>query len=54
MISIEEIEKVLQAMDKADPDAEDEELEAIRNGLCFALGERGTADSFIRNYVSDE
>lgn len=45
-----EIEQVLVAMDKADPDFEDEEMEAMRNAFGFVLGQQSIQE-FISYYI---
>jgi hypothetical protein len=53
MITQSEIEKVQQAMDSADPDGEDPELEAMQRAFRFVLGYEGTAEDFISMHVEE-
>jgi len=54
LIDEAQVRKVAERIDKLDPEAEDDELQAMYNALRFTLGYEGDADAFIRMYVSDE
>jgi hypothetical protein len=54
MISEAEIHEVLAAIDEADPDFEDEGLEAMRDAFRFALGQgERTAKEFIEYHIGE-
>lgn len=49
-----EIAKVINQIDKVDPEFEDEQLQAYRDALQFAIGyDDRSADQFITHYVGD-
>lgn len=54
MQSEADIKKVLEAANKADPDADNEDMRAIQDVLSWVLGSDGhTAESFIEYHIQD-
>lgn len=50
----EELDEVVAAIDEADPNQDDEELQGMRNALRFAAGYEGdSAKAFINMYVAE-
>lgn len=47
-----EITQAIKAIDEADPNEEDEFLQAVRAGLRFAMGYEGSLESFVAMYIA--
>jgi hypothetical protein len=53
MVSLKDVNKVLDAIDLADPEGDDAELQAMRNALLWVSGVDESADDFVHYYVTE-